>query len=125
MVLVHIWLPKAHVEAPTARSIILARIPLKLGNYGFLIFLIPMFPEATLCSTSFIYTPSVIAIIYTSSTTLKQIDLKKIIAYSSVVYMNLVNVGMFSQVATVRLPILSYGHTRLKHVCQACNLLTN
>ncbi|KAL0284167.1 UNVERIFIED_CONTAM: NADH-ubiquinone oxidoreductase chain 4, partial [Sesamum angustifolium] len=90
MVPVHIWLPEAHVEAPTAGSVILAGIPLKLGTYGFLRFSIPMFPEATLCSTPFIYTPSAIAIIYTSSTTLRQIDLKKIIAYSSVAHMNLV-----------------------------------
>ncbi|KAG8362744.1 hypothetical protein BUALT_BualtUnG0037500 [Buddleja alternifolia] len=102
MVPVHIWLPEAHVEAPTAGSVILAGIPLKLGTYGFLRFSIPMFPEATLCSTPFIYTPSAIAIIYTSSTTLRQIDLKKIIAYSSVAHMNLVTIGMFSRAAAVR-----------------------
>ncbi|XBI17586.1 hypothetical protein VPH35_059602 [Triticum aestivum] len=82
MVPVHIWLPEAHVEAPTAGSVILAGILLKLGTYGFLRFSIPMFPEATLCFTPFIYTLSAIAIIYTSLTTLRQIDLKKIIAYS-------------------------------------------
>ncbi|KAI5638326.1 hypothetical protein M9H77_00025 [Catharanthus roseus] len=97
MVPVHIWLPEAHVEAPTAGSVILAGIPLKLGTYGFLRFSIPMFPEATLCSTPFIYTSSAIAIIYTSSTTLRQIDLKKIIAYSSVAHMNLVTIGMFRE----------------------------
>ncbi|XP_063943805.1 NADH-ubiquinone oxidoreductase chain 4 [Daucus carota subsp. sativus] len=96
MVPVHIWSPEAHVEAPTAGSVILAGIPLKLGTYGFLRFSIPMFPEATLCSTPFIYTSSAIAIIYTSSTTLRQIDLKKIIAYSPVAHMNLVTIGMFS-----------------------------
>ncbi|KAI5639956.1 hypothetical protein M9H77_00551 [Catharanthus roseus] len=69
----------------------------KLGTYGFLRFSIPMFPEATLCSTPFIYTSSAIAIIYTSSTTLRQIDLKKIIAYSSVAHMNLVTIGMFRE----------------------------
>nr|AZB86933.1 NADH dehydrogenase subunit 4 [Haberlea rhodopensis] len=121
MVPVHIWLPEAHVEAPTAGSVILAGIPLKLGTYGFLRFSIPMFPEATLCSTPFIYTPSAIAIIYTSSTTLRQIDLKKIIAYSSVAHMNLVTIGMFSRAAAVRSPIWSYGHTRPKHVCRACD----
>nr|YP_009526544.1 NADH dehydrogenase subunit 4 [Ammopiptanthus mongolicus]AXV54303.1 NADH dehydrogenase subunit 4 [Ammopiptanthus mongolicus] len=89
MVPVHIWLPEAHVEAPTAGSVILAGIPSKLGTHGFLRFSIPMFPEATLCSTPFIYTPSAIAIIYTSLTTSRQIDLKKIIAYSSVAHMNL------------------------------------
>nr|YP_009306119.1 NADH dehydrogenase subunit 4 [Corchorus olitorius]AOO95956.1 NADH dehydrogenase subunit 4 [Corchorus olitorius] len=109
MVPVHIWLPEAHVEAPTAGSVILAGIPLKLGTYGFLRFSIPMFPEATLCFTPFIYTLSAIAIIYTSLTTSRQIDLKKIIAYSSVAHMNLVTIGMFSRVAAVRSPILSYG----------------
>ncbi|YP_009543622.1 NADH dehydrogenase subunit 4 (mitochondrion) [Eucalyptus grandis] len=109
MVPVHIWLPEAHVEAPTAGSVILAGILLKLGTYGFLRFSIPMFPEATLCSTPFIYTPSAIAIIYTSLTTSRQIDLKKIIAYSSVAHMNLVTIGMFSRAAAVRSPILSYG----------------
>nr|YP_009227146.1 NADH dehydrogense subunit 4 [Welwitschia mirabilis]AMA21000.1 NADH dehydrogense subunit 4 [Welwitschia mirabilis]QXE44339.1 NADH dehydrogenase subunit 4 [Welwitschia mirabilis] len=96
MVPVHIWLPEAHVEAPTAGSVILAGILLKLGTYGFLRFSIPMFPEATLCFTPFITTLSVIAIIYTSLTTLRQIDLKKIIAYSSVAHMNFVTIGMFS-----------------------------
>nr|YP_008080935.1 NADH dehydrogenase subunit 3 [Butomus umbellatus]AFY16552.1 NADH dehydrogenase subunit 3 [Butomus umbellatus] len=96
MVPVHIWLPEAHVEAPTAGSVILAGIPSKLGTHGFLRFSIPMFPEATLCSTPFIYTPSAIAIIYTPSTTSRQIDLKKIIAYSPVAHMNLVTIGMSS-----------------------------
>ncbi|GKA10592.1 NADH dehydrogenase subunit 4 [Tanacetum coccineum] len=96
MVPVHIWLPEAHVEAPTAGSVILAGILLKLGTYGYLRFSIPMFPEATLCFTPFIYTLSASAIIYTSLTTLRQIDLKKIIAYSSVAHMNLVTIGMFS-----------------------------
>ncbi|XBJ03256.1 hypothetical protein VPH35_022454 [Triticum aestivum] len=99
MVPVHIWLPEAHVEAPTAGSVILDGILLKLGTYGFLRFSIPMFPEATLCFTPFIYTLSAIAIIYTSLTTLRQIDLKKIIAYSSVAHMNLVTIGMFSRAA--------------------------
>nr|QPZ85260.1 NADH dehydrogenase subunit 4 [Myuroclada maximowiczii] len=96
MVPVHIWLPEAHVEAPTAGSVILAGILSKLGTYGFLRFSIPMFPEATLYFTPFIYTLSVIAIIYTSLTTIRQIDLKKIIAYSSVAHMNFVTIGMFS-----------------------------
>ncbi|KAL4591361.1 hypothetical protein LXL04_004320 [Taraxacum kok-saghyz] len=81
MVPVQSWLPEGHVEAPTAGSVILAGILLKLGTYGFLRFSLPMFPEATLCFTPFIYTLSAIAIIYTSLTTLRQIDLKKIIAY--------------------------------------------
>jgi NADH-ubiquinone oxidoreductase chain 4 len=96
MVPVHIWLPEAHVEAPTAGSVILAGILLKLGTYGFLRFSIPMFPEATLYFTPFIYTLSVIAILYTSLTTIRQIDLKKIIAYSSVAHMNFVTIGLFS-----------------------------
>nr|YP_010373867.1 NADH dehydrogenase subunit 4 [Hernandia nymphaeifolia]UPI56049.1 NADH dehydrogenase subunit 4 [Hernandia nymphaeifolia] len=96
MVPVHIWSPEAHVEAPTAGSVILAGIPSKLGTHGFLRFSIPMFPEATLRSTPFIYTPSAIAIIYTPSTTSRQIDLKKIIAHSPVAHINLVTIGMSS-----------------------------
>lgn len=96
MVPVHIWLPEAHVEAPTGGSVILAGILLKLGTYGFLRFSIPMFPEATVYFTPFIFTLSVIAIIYTSLTTIRQIDLKKIIAYSSVAHMNFVTIGLFS-----------------------------
>lgn len=96
MVPVHIWLPEAHVEAPTAGSVILAGILLKLGTYGFLRFSIPLFPYATIYFTPFIYTLSIIAIIYTSLTTLRQVDLKKIIAYSSVAHMNFVTIGLFS-----------------------------
>jgi NADH-ubiquinone oxidoreductase chain 4 len=117
MVPVHIWLPEAHVEAPTAGSVILAGILLKLGTYGFLRFSIPMFPEATLYFTPFIYTLSVIAIIYTSLTTLRQIDLKKIIAYSSVAHMNFVTIGMFSR-AAVRSPIVQ-RRTWPYFVCRA------
>nr|UOU95795.1 NADH dehydrogenase subunit 4 [Cucurbita maxima] len=113
MVPVHIWLPEAHVEAPTAGSVILAGILLKLGTHGFLRFSIPMFPEATLCATPFIYTLSAIAIIYTSLTTSRQIDLKKIIAYSSVAHMNLVTIGIFSPniqgIGGSILPMLSHG----------------
>nr|QPK67110.1 NADH dehydrogenase subunit 4 [Pelargonium transvaalense] len=96
MVPFHIWLPEAHVEAPTAGSVILAGILLKLGSYGFLRFSIPLFPEATLFFTPFLTTLSAIAIIYTSLTTLRQVDLKKMIAYSSVAHMNLVTIGIFS-----------------------------
>jgi NADH-ubiquinone oxidoreductase chain 4 len=96
MIPVHIWLPEAHVEAPTAGSVLLAGILLKLGTYGFLRFSIPMFPDASIYFTPLIYTMSVIAIIYTSLTTLRQIDLKKIIAYASVGHMNFVTLGIFS-----------------------------
>ena len=96
MVPVHIWLPEAHVEAPTAGSVLLAGILLKLGTYAFLRFSIPMFPYACIYFTPLIYTMSVIAIIYTSLTTLRQVDLKKIIAYSSVAHMNFVTLGLFS-----------------------------
>nr|YP_009861064.1 NADH dehydrogenase subunit 4 [Jaagichlorella hainangensis]QKJ84920.1 NADH dehydrogenase subunit 4 [Jaagichlorella hainangensis] len=96
MVPVHIWLPEAHVEAPTAGSVLLAGIMLKLGLYGFIRFSIPMFPFASIYFTPLIYTLSCIAIIYASLTTLRQVDLKKIIAYSSVAHMNFVTLGIFS-----------------------------
>ena len=96
MIPVHIWLPEAHVEAPTAGSVILAGILLKLGTYGFLRFSIPLFPVATCYFTPFIYTLSIIGILYASLTTLRQIDLKKIIAYSSVAHMGFVTLGLFS-----------------------------
>jgi NADH-ubiquinone oxidoreductase chain 4 len=96
MIPVHIWLPEAHVEAPTAGSVILAGILLKLGTYGFLRFSIPLFPLASIYFTPLVQTMSVIAIIYGSLTTLRQVDLKKIIAYSSVAHMNFVTLGLFS-----------------------------
>jgi len=99
MVPVHIWLPEAHVEAPTAGSVILAGILPKLGTYGFSRSSIPMFPEATPHSTPSIHTPSAIAIPYTSPTTIRQIDPKKIIAHSPVAHMNFVTIGMFSRAA--------------------------
>ncbi|MCH8237341.1 MAG: NADH-quinone oxidoreductase subunit M [Proteobacteria bacterium] len=93
---VHTWLPDAHVEAPTAGSVILAAVLLKFGGYGFLRFSIPMFPEASVMFTPLIYTLSIIAIIYTSLVALVQEDMKKLIAYSSVAHMGFVTIGAFS-----------------------------
>lgn len=92
----HIWLPEAHVEAPTAGSVLLAGVLLKLGGYGMLRFCIPMFPDASVYYTPLVYTMSIMAIIYTSLTTLRQVDLKRIIAYSSVAHMNFVTLGIFT-----------------------------
>jgi NADH-quinone oxidoreductase subunit M len=93
---VHTWLPDAHVEAPTAGSVILAGVLLKFGGYGFLRFSLPMFPLATLDFTPLIYTLSIIAIIYTSLVALAQEDMKKLIAYSSVAHMGFVTIGTFT-----------------------------
>lgn len=96
MIPLHTWLPEAHVEAPTAGSVILAGVLLKLGGYGFLRFSLPMFPEASMYYRPLVYLLSVLAIIYVSLTTLRQIDLKKIIAYSSVAHMAYVTLGIFT-----------------------------
>jgi len=96
MIPVHIWLPEAHVEAPTAGSVLLAGILLKLGTYGVLRFLIPVFPIANKYFTPLIFLFGIIGVIYGSLTTLRQIDLKKIIAYSSVVHMNFALIGLFT-----------------------------
>jgi NADH-quinone oxidoreductase subunit M len=93
---VHTWLPDAHVEAPTAGSVILAGVLLKFGGYGFLRFSLPMFPLATADFTILIYTLSVIAVIYTSLVALAQEDMKKLIAYSSVAHMGFVTIGTFT-----------------------------
>jgi len=96
MLPVHIWLPEAHVEAPTAGSVILAGILLKLGTYGFLRFSLPLFPEASYFFTPLVYTLAISGVIYTSFTAIRQTDLKRIIAYASVAHMNLVMLGLFS-----------------------------
>jgi NADH-quinone oxidoreductase subunit M len=93
---VHTWLPDAHVEAPTAGSVILAGILLKLGGYGFLRFSLPLFPEASLSLAPIIFWMSVIAIIYTSLVAYRQNDMKKLIAYSSVAHMGFVTMGIFT-----------------------------
>ena len=93
---VHTWLPDAHVEAPTAGSVILAGILLKLGGYGFLRFSLPMFPQASQQFTPLVFTLSVIAIIYTSLVAFRQVDIKKLIAYSSVAHMGFVTMGIFA-----------------------------
>jgi NADH-quinone oxidoreductase subunit M len=96
---VHTWLPDAHVEAPTAGSVILAAILLKMGGYGFLRFSLPMFPDASAQLAPLIYTLSVVAIVYTSLVALMQEDMKKLIAYSSVAHMGFVTMGIFAVTA--------------------------
>ena len=93
---VHTWLPDAHVEAPTAGSVILAGILLKMGGYGFLRFSLPMFASASASFTPFIFVLSIMAIIYTSFVALAQEDVKKLIAYSSVAHMGFVTMGIFT-----------------------------
>ncbi|MDN2567504.1 NADH-quinone oxidoreductase subunit M [Aquibium sp. A9E412] len=93
---VHTWLPDAHVEAPTAGSVILAGILLKMGGYGFLRFSLPMFPVASADLAPLVFTLSVVAIIYTSLVALMQEDIKKLIAYSSVAHMGFVTMGIFA-----------------------------
>ena len=97
---VHTWLPDAHVEAPTAGSVILAGVLLKMGGYGFLRFSLPMFPDASVYFAPLVYTLSIVAIIYTSLVALAQEDMKKLIAYSSVAHMGFVTLGIFA--ATVQ-----------------------
>jgi len=92
----HVWLPEAHVEAPTVGSVLLAGILLKLGVYGFLRFSLGLFPEASLYFSPLVYFLSVVGVIYASLSAIRQTDLKRIIAYSSVAHMNLVTLGIFS-----------------------------
>jgi len=96
MIPVHIWLPEAHVEAPTTGSVILAGILLKLGSYGFIRFSLPLFPLASIYFTPLVYTIAVLGVVYTSLTAIRQTDLKRIIAYASIAHMNLIMLGLFS-----------------------------
>jgi len=107
-----VWLPEAHVEAPTSGSVILAGILLKLGAYGFLRFSIPLFPKASLLFSPLLYTLCFMAILYAALTTLRQTDLKKIIAYSSIGHMNVAIVGLFSfdLISVAGSVILLLGH---------------
>jgi NADH-quinone oxidoreductase subunit M len=96
---VHTWLPDAHVEAPTAGSVVLAAILLKMGGYGFLRFSLPMFPLASADLAPLVFVLSVVAIVYTSFVALAQQDMKKLIAYSSVAHMGFVTMGIFAMTA--------------------------
>jgi NADH-quinone oxidoreductase subunit M len=93
---VHTWLPDAHVEAPTAGSVILAGVLLKMGAYGFLRFSVPMLPLASASFAPLIYAISVVAVVYTSAVALAQTDMKKLIAYSSIAHMGVVTIGIFT-----------------------------
>lgn len=96
MIPFHLWLPEAHVEAPTGGSILLAGIILKLGTYGYLRFVLPLFPLATIHYQPYVTALSLVGVIYAGLTALRQVDIKKIIAYSSVAHMNLAMLGIFS-----------------------------
>ena len=110
---VHTWLPDAHVEAPTAGSVILAGVLLKLGGYGFIRFSLPMFPAASAYFTPLVFALSAIAVIYTSFVALAQTDMKKLIAYSSVAHMGFVTMGLFAltseAVQGAMIQMLSHG----------------
>jgi NADH-quinone oxidoreductase subunit M len=92
----HIWLPEAHVEAPTVGSVLLAGVLLKLGVYGFLRFSLTLFPLASLYFSPLVYFLSIIGVIYASLNAIRQTDFKRVIAYSSIAHMNLITLGIFS-----------------------------
>lgn len=96
MVPVHLWLPEAHVEAPTSGSVILAGVLLKLGTYGFIRFSFPLFPEASFYFSPLVYSIASVGVVYASFTAIRQTDFKRIIAYTSVAHMNLIVIGLFS-----------------------------
>ena len=96
MVPVHLWLTEAHVEAPTAGSVILAGVLLKLGTYGFLRFSFPLFPAATSYFVPLMLTLASVGVVYTSLTAIRQTDVKRVVAYASIAHMNVVLIGMFS-----------------------------
>ena len=110
---VHTWLPDAHVQAPTAGSMILAGVLLKMGGYGFIRFSLPMFPDASDLFAPMIFVLSVVAVIYTSLVALAQSDMKKLIAYSSVAHMGFVTIGIFSMneqgIAGAMFQMISHG----------------
>lgn len=92
----HLWLPEAHVEAPTSGSVVLAGVLLKLGVYGFIRFSLPLFPEACFYFSPMVYSLAGVGIVYTSFTAIRQTDFKRIVAYTSIAHMNLVILGIFS-----------------------------
>lgn len=112
MIPFHIWLPEAHVEAPSVGSVILAGILLKLGGYGILRILLPIFPNGSSFFLPFVYVLATISVIYASITAIRQLDLKRIVAYSSVAHMNLIVLGLFSNVieGLIGATFLMLGH---------------
>jgi len=121
MVPFHIWLPEAHVEAPTAGSVILAGVLLKMGTYGLLRYSLCLFPYASVFFSPCILLLSIIAVVYGSLTTLRQTDLKKIIAYSSVAHMGFVTIGIFSfnfyAIEGSLLIMISHGFSLVLYFC--------